>query len=962
MSDIVDRLAASLTGRYEIERELGVGGMATVYVARDLRHRRQVALKVMRPDLGGGLGAERFLREIELVAGLQHPHIVPVFDSGASGEGGAKLLWYTMPLIEGESLRRRLQRVGRLPIDEAMTIAAQVADALGYAHGRGVVHRDIKPENILLGGGHAMVADFGIAKAAARGPDSDASLTQLGFVVGTPNYMSPEQAAGGEEIDARSDQYSLGCTVFEMLAGEPPFAGSAGKSVVAQSLTAPRPRVSERRPEVGAALDPALQRAMAVDPDARFPDMAAFAAALKSGRGAAAARWIRRRAVLLGAFIAAVAAGAGAFIGTRFGRHMVEPAAENLAVLPFTTSGPGVAYLREGMVDLLSTNLTGIGGIQAVDPRTVLRDARRGDLDAGGLDQALRLGRRLGANSVVTGSAVGTGDRVRLAADFYSIDGERLGRAQVDGPVDSMLTLVDRLSLALLRDVWRSREPLPAVRLASQTTDSIAALRAFLQGEQYYRRLAFDSAAQAYNRAVEVDSTFALAHFRRALTYGWTGGYGSAASLEASAAGTRFAKRLMPRERRLLVGYRLFDQGKPAAVDSFHSFVKQYPNDLDGWYLLGEALFHTREYTGASPDTISAAFDSVVRGDSGLVPALIHPIELTMVTGDTARFRRYLGVIERSAPERGRLWRTVSRSVWGPLPADSALRSLRGHDLGEVFSGLHGLYANQAATSDTILHRFRWAVGASGFGRTARAEWLRETAKMYAGLGQLDRARKLADTLRTESPQDAPVVFGWPMALGLAPPDYDRRWLDTAVAAVPAGSRRAYAEAMLHLIRGQTAEARRGLDAALSDRDSSVSDQQRGQTIAEQGYLMIQAGDSGSGIRRMEEGILLAARPQFAGALGWDRFELALAQAASGDADTRREGIRRLSNGFLFEPMFLPLSYLARGRAYEAAGEPDSAAFAYGRFIRLWDNADPPLQGRVEEAREALKRLTAEPH
>src|SRR5262245_12136780 len=934
--------------------------MATVYVARDLRHRRQVALKVMRPDLGGGLGAERFLREIELVAGLQHPHIVPVFDSGASGDGGAKLLWYTMPLIEGESLRRRLQRVGRLPVDEALTIAAQVADALAYAHGRGVVHRDIKPENILLGGGHSMVADFGIAKAAARGPDSDASLTQLGFVVGTPNYMSPEQAAGGETIDARSDQYSLGCTVFEMLAGEPPFAGSAGKSVVAQSLTAPRPRVSERRPEVGAALDPALQRAMAVDPDARFADTAAFAAPLKSGRRVAAARWIRRRAVLLGAFIAAVAAGAGAFIGTRFGRHMVEPAAENLLVLPFTTSGPGVAYLREGMVDLLSTNLSGVGGIRAVDPRTVLRDARK-DHDAGGVDQAIRLGRRLGAGSVVVGSAVGAGDQVRLAADFYSIDGERLGRAQVDGPVDSVLTLVDRLSLALLRDVWRSREPLPAVRLASQTTDSIAALRAFLQGEQYYRRLAFDSAAQAYNRAVEIDSTFALAHFRRALTYGWTGGYGSRASLEASAAGTRFAKRLQPRERRLLMGYRLFDQGKPAAVDSFHSFVKDYPDDVDGWYLLGEALFHTREYTGASPDTISAAFDSVVRRDSGLVPALIHPIQLTLNTGDSVRFRRYLGVIERSAPERGRVWRTLSRSVWGPLPADAAVRSLRGHDVGDFFSGLYGLYADPAATSDTILQRFRWGVAAMSSGQLPRAEALRETAKIYAGLGQLSRARALADTVRVDSPMDAAVLLGWPIALHLAPADYDRGWLDTTVATIPAGARHDYAAAMLQLIRGRRAEARRGIEALLSGGDPSMDDQAKGQALAAQGYLAILAGDSVAGIRRMEDGIRLAASPGFAGALGRDRFELALAQAGSGDADTRQEGIERLSNAFLHESLVRPLSYLALGRAYEAAGQRDSAVFAYGRFVHLWDKADPPLQSRVEEAREALKRLTGEP-
>ncbi|HKU63324.1 MAG TPA: protein kinase [Gemmatimonadales bacterium] len=960
MSDIVDRLAASLAGRYEIERELGAGGMATVYVARDLRHRRQVALKVMRPDLRGTLGAERFLREIELVAGLQHPHIVPVFDSGAEGAGGDKLLWYTMPLVDGESLRRRLQRERRLPIDEALTIAAQVADALAYAHGRGVVHRDIKPENILLGGGHAMVADFGIAKAAASDSDPDAPITQLGFVVGTPHYMSPEQASGGETIDARSDQYSLGCTIFEMLAGEPPFAGSAGKSVVAQSLTAPRPRVSERRPEVGASLDPALQRAMAVDPEARFPDMAALAAALKTGRGVAATRWVRRRAVLLGAFIAAVAAGAGAWIGTRFGRHTVEPAAENLAVLPFTTSGPGVGYLREGMVDLLSTNLTGVGGIRAVDPRTVLRDAPKSDHDAGGLDQAIRVGRRLGAGSVVLGSAVGTGDRVRLAADFYSIDGERLGRAQVDGPVDSVLTLVDRLSLALLRDVWRSREPLPAVRLASQTTDSIAALRAFLQGEQYYRRLAFDSAEQAYNRAVEVDSTFALAHFRRALTYGWTGGYGSAASLEASAAGTRFAQRLQPRERRLLVGYRLFDQGKPAAVDSFHSFLKEYPDDLDGWYLLGEALFHTREYTGAAPDTISAAFDRVVRGDSGLVPALIHPTELALVTGDSARFRRYVGVIERSAPERGRMWRTVSRSVWGPPPADSAVRALRGHDVGELIVGLYGLYADPAASSDTILQRFRWAIGAISPDQVSRAEALRETAKMYAGLGQLVRARALSDTVRAESPKDAPTLLGWPMALGLAPVDYDRGWLDTVVTGIPTGARHDYAAAMLHLIRGRPAEARRGLDALLSAGDT-LDDQARGQAQAAQGYLMILAGDSAAGIRRMEEGIRLAAKPGFAQALGWDRFELALAQAGSGDDDTREAGIERLSNAFIQESLVRPLSYLALGRAYEAAGRRDSAAFAYGRFIRLWDKADPPLQGRVEEAREALKRLTGEP-
>ncbi len=210
---------------------------------------------------------------------------------------------------------------------------------------------------------------------------------------------------------------------------------------------------------------------------------------------------------------------------------------------------------------------------------------------------------------------------MRLAADLHSVaGGERLGRAQVDGPADSILPLVDRLSVALLRDVWRSREPLPSLDIASLTTDSIAALRAYLQGERYYRRFALDSALAAYTRAVEVDSTFALAHLRRALVYGWTGGYGSPASHEAAAAGFRFAGRLPPRSRRLLEGYRAFEEGSPRAIDSMRAYVTEYPGDLEGWYTYGEALYHLRELEPNDPDTIIAAFDKVIAGDSTLTP------------------------------------------------------------------------------------------------------------------------------------------------------------------------------------------------------------------------------------------------------------------------------------------------------------------------------------------------------
>src|SRR3989454_4444926 len=222
------QLQAALADRYAIERELGRGGMATVYLAQDLKHHRKVAIKVLKPELAAALGPERFLQEIEIAAGLTHPHILPLYDSGeATG-----LLYYVMPYVEGETLRNRLDGAGQLPLAEAVQITREVADALSHAHSHDVVHRDIKPENILLEAGHAVVSDFGIARAitAAGGEE----LTGTGIAVGTPAYMSPEQSAGSRELDGRSDIYSLGCVLYEMLAGHPPFLGATAQEVLAR--------------------------------------------------------------------------------------------------------------------------------------------------------------------------------------------------------------------------------------------------------------------------------------------------------------------------------------------------------------------------------------------------------------------------------------------------------------------------------------------------------------------------------------------------------------------------------------------------------------------------------------------------------------------------------------------------------------------------------------------------------
>ena len=270
MTDLRDQLQTSLGAAYTVGRELGRGGMATVYFATDVRHDRPVALKVLHPDLGVSLGAERFQREIKLAARLQHPHILTVHDSGeASG-----LLWFTMPFIEGESLRDRLRREGQLPVADAVRIAREAADALEYAHQHGVVHRDIKPENILLTSGHALVADFGIARALRGG---DSQLTGTGLAIGTPTYMSPEQATGERELDARTDVYALGCVLYELLAGEPPFTGPSAQVILVRTLTETARPLYTFRAAVPTALDAVIAKAMAKSPADRFPTIGQFA-------------------------------------------------------------------------------------------------------------------------------------------------------------------------------------------------------------------------------------------------------------------------------------------------------------------------------------------------------------------------------------------------------------------------------------------------------------------------------------------------------------------------------------------------------------------------------------------------------------------------------------------------------------------------------------------------------------
>ncbi len=961
MDDPVARLTAALHDRYAIERQAGAGGMATVYLARDLKHGRAVAIKVLRPELAATMGTDRFLREIEMAARLQHPHILPVYDSGAA-DG---VLYYVMPFVEGESLRDRLDRERQLPTDEAVRLTREAASALEYAHSHGVVHRDIKPENILLFGGHAVVADFGIARAveASGGP----GLTGMGIAIGTPAYMSPEQATASDEVDGRSDQYSLACVLYEMLAGERAFSGPSVQSVMTKSITGPRPRVREVRASVPAGTEAAIVKALATDPTNRYATMAAFSAAISEGltgpTSAAVAR-PARRALLAGAAVVALAAiGLFAWRSTASGSPVVE-GAQRIAVLPFRTSGAGVELLGEGLVDLMSTNLDAIGGITTVEPRTVLQrwKERGSSID---LEGALAVGEAVDAGAVILGSVVATGSAVRLTADLYASDGDKLATAQVNGHADSVLSLVDGLSLALMRDVWRSKEPLPSIRVAGLTTTSIGAMRAYLRGEQHYRKSAWDSAAVAFAEAVAEDSTFALAHYRLAMTYGWTG---NANSREAAAAGTaavRYASRLPPEERSLVVAYRLFQEGKTAATDSMRRYTAAHPGDADGWYLLGESQYHTRRNVAFTPAELMAPFDRVLELDPSLTPAAIHPLETALEIADTALYTRYMAVLERAGAETEiARFRPVGGLVFGgDVDSASLVRAFSGNRLDAANAAIVGLFNAKATDVDEALGHLAEVERVLPATENMARQIPQMRALMYVGLGRLDAAARIADSAPPESRY---FLMMTPVSGGFAPQGYAdsiaaemRSFMARAPANQPVNPYQLYSRAIFHLGQGDVAAARPLVERGLA-MDSASLEQFGGQWIrglqqAASGWVAIIEGDTVGGLARITAGLERVG--QFGGPAMTAPVRLQRAIALSRRPATREQGITMLRYSFPYDPQVRPIGLIAVAEALQAAGDRRGAEAAYGEFLRLWAKADPSLQPRVAAVREALAAL-----
>jgi eukaryotic-like serine/threonine-protein kinase len=459
-----------LRDHYRLVREVGRGGMATVFLAEDLKHHRQVAIKVLHPEIAEAIGVDRFLREIEIAARLQHPHILPLYDSGTAGP----YLFYVMPYVEGESLRELLDREQQLSQEDTIRITGEVASALGYAHAHDIVHRDIKPENIMLSGGTAVVADFGIARAAAGG--SDKALTKTGTVIGTPAYMSPEQAAGVQAIDGRSDQYSLACVVYEMLVGQPPFTGPTAQAILARhSLdhVSPPSIVRDTIPET---MEAAVLRALSKTPADRFPTVIMFAEALArpssvtaAGRRATlpptqvARGWKRwRRAALWAAPVALFGAlwaarglwsrGAAVPGGGGGGGGGGRPDAKRIAVLYFEDLSPkkDLTYLADGLTEALIGDLSRVSGLEVISKNGVA-PFRSPDLSPDSVARALSAG------TLVRGSVEDAGDRFRVSVRLIDgVSGADYRRGSFETPRRNLLGLRDSLAAAVA-DFLRQR-------------------------------------------------------------------------------------------------------------------------------------------------------------------------------------------------------------------------------------------------------------------------------------------------------------------------------------------------------------------------------------------------------------------------------------------------------------------------------------------------------------------------
>ncbi len=977
-------LQAIVGQTYELQRELGGGGMSRLFLATDRSLRRPVVIKVLPPERTSTVSAIRFQREIELAAQLQHPHILPIHAAGAR-DG---LLYYVMPFVPGESLRHRLLRERRLPVADALRIVREVADALAYAHDLGVIHRDIKPENVLLTQGHALLADFGIARALAEvrsAPGTESRLTDSGVAMGTPGYMAPEQVAGDTRVDGRADIYALGVVAYEMLAGTPPFTGPTAQAVITAHLTRTPPEVRWVRDDCPRHIADAIRTAMQKDPDLRFKTAGEFRDALDGievasgarGRGSIAAR-------LLGHVAGAVrrlrTTRASA---PRADAPSVAVSPTTVAVFPFAVRGSArLSYLGDGMVDLLSTRLDGAGELRSADPRAVLgmvaqQSARV--LDPG---RAREIATQLGAGQFVLGTLLEAGGRVQVTASLYDRAGRPTASATVAAADEAgLFDLVDALAIQLLSsDSGGTRTGL--ARLAAGTTWSLPALKAYLEGERHFRQGRYTLARESLHRAVDADPGFSLAWYRLSVAAEWL--IDRDLQDHAAEQALRNSDRLPERERQLLQAFVAWRRGSQRAESMYRAIIGTYPNDVEAWIQLAEVLFHYGPLCGKSIAHAREAWERVLAFEPEHLGALYHLTRIASVDGRRADLRLLTERVLSLSPQSERA-----------LEA----RALRAFSLGDVEEQEQVLGEVREASDGAALGIMRIVAtytdnlaGAAAVARVVTAETRSDEVATLAhvSLAHIEVARgrwraAAAELVEVErrDPAWALEARGLLATLPFTPwsaetlrqvrddllrwraAEQPRRTHPSLFVRAHNGLHahiRAYLLAMLSVRLGETQAAER-YASELDQLPGTPTHRALGHASSEhvRAELSTARGDATEALdalarAEVEVGYDSAITSPFYSRAAARFLRGALAET-TGCHDEAARWFASFGETSIYDLVYVAPALVRRGASLERLNQPEPAADAYRRALTLWAERDPELSSLVAPADERLAAL-----
>ncbi|MEJ2238504.1 MAG: protein kinase [Gemmatimonadales bacterium] len=968
-------LREAVGDQYDVIREVGSGGMATVYLARDRKHNRDVAIKLLPPELAATLGGERFLREIEIAAGLQHPHILPLYDSG----GTEMVIYYVMPYVEGETLSDRLER-GALRPKEAIQIAKDVLSALEYAHRRGIVHRDIKPANILLSasGGPALVADFGIARAvSAAGPEK---LTMTGAMIGTPGYMAPEQAVGAE-ITPATDVYAAGVVLYECLTG--------------RSWTMMDRLQDADWSGVPPGVSAALKKALAWLPAERWSDAGQFrdgvlrASSFGKAITVVPGSWLaNKRRVFVGAV--AVVVVVVALLVTRVlptERAPTTAAVTRVAVLPFTVRGSAeLAYLGDGLVDLLSTKLDGAGNWRSVDPRLVLGvTEREGTGSAVDPSVGRDIASQLDADVYVLGSVVQLGAQLRFDASLYDLSrgSEVVTQASEEGSVDAVLDLLDGLATQLL-----AADPDAAGARLSQialvTSRSLPAVKAYLRGVSHMRAAQYQEAADAFQSAVAADSTFALAWYQLGIAADWL--LDAELGLESTRRALRYSDRLSQRDRRLLEarGAVVVDADAIEAERLYRAIVGAYPADVEAWSQLGELISHWGSRYGMPIDAAREPWTRLLALEPDRADALVHLARIAAAERDAAELESVVRRAAELAPEGDRLLelRLLQAHVRGDVGArDRVLADLRSEGDGMVFEvlwsagsyltdpnmagQLAGILVDDSRSSDTrALGYGALAAVALAQGRWSAAREALDAMADLKPLEALEQRTMLAATAIALEDSSALVTYierlrnaDWTT---ISPPAAPGVWF-TAVE----GLHSHLAQYLIGLASARVGDMEQALTAAArlermvppDGQGSLVQDWARGIRAT----AAWRSGDVADALRWMDqyEGRVFyqLATGSLFHTLAYERYMHGRLLEENGRLEEALRWYSSFKGSGVYDLIFLASSHWRRGHIYHQMGDDQAARNHYERALELWDDADEVFLPIVEDIRQQLADL-----